>query len=122
MTQHKTIIAQELAMHGWLPVDDITLASKLFDTAAGAKEAFVYLDASAPEDPNNLLHGQYWSEGRNILESHCVLIPKGADAATVRELAATFVRRAEDAVGCSYAVRLLRSTPAAADSRETDCA
>lgn len=102
-----------IAALGWKAIDSTAIASKVFATAVGDKTAHVYLQDFGPESTGFMLHGDYQSEGRNILESQCVLIPKGSDDEQMRRLVAKFVQNAERAVAGSYAVRLLRTAEAA---------
>ena len=92
-----------LRQHGWVLVEGGTaLATKVYRTAVGPKEAQVYLSRSRDDDPNQSLSGQYYSEGRNIMSTG-VLLPKAAAAADVERLVAQFAREADSAVDASYA-------------------
>ena len=92
-----------LRQHGWVLVEGGTaLATKVYSTAVGPKEAQVYLSRSRDDDPNQTLSGQYYSEGRNIMSTG-VLLPKAAAAADVERLVAQFAREADYAVDASYA-------------------
>lgn len=92
-----------LRQHGWVLVEGGTaLATKVYPTAVGPKEAQVYLARSRDDDPNQTLSGQYYSEGRNIMAVG-VLLPKAAAAADVERLVAQFAREADAAVDASYA-------------------
>ena len=96
-----------LQVHGWELVEGGTaLATKIYATAVGPKEGQAYLSRSAEDDPNETLYGQYYSEGRNVMPG--VLIPKSADAATLKRLVAQFAGEADAAVAGSYAARLNR--------------
>lgn len=98
---------------GWKALDSTAVAEKSFETAVGPKVGHVYLHDYGAQSKAFILGGDYQSEGRNILESRGVLIPKGSDAEQVRGLVAAFVAGAEQAVGDSYAVRLMRAPLAA---------
>lgn len=102
------IIQRTLASFGWSPSDGSALASKTFDTAVGEKTAFAYLTPQRDGDPYRRLLGDYWSEGRNIMASCCVLIPKTASADALRDLAEQFAMDADKTVAESYAGRLAR--------------
>lgn len=92
-----------LRQHGWVLVEGGTaLATKVYPTAVGPKEAQVYLSRCRDDDPNQSLSGQYYSEGRNIMSAG-VLLPKTAEAADVERLVARFAREADAAVDASYA-------------------
>ena len=92
-----------LRQHGWVLVEGGTaLATKVYSTVVGPKEAQVYLSRSRDDDPNQTLSGQYYSEGRNIMAVG-VLLPKVAAAADVERLVGQFAREADAAVDASYA-------------------
>ena len=92
-----------LRQHDWVLVEGGTaLATKVYSTAVGPKEAQVYLSRSRDDDPNQTLSGQYYSEGRNIMAVG-VLLPKVAAAADVERLVGQFAREADAAVDASYA-------------------
>lgn len=91
-----------LAQHGWTPfASGAALASKLYDTAVGPKEAQAYLSRSGQDDPNQTLSVTYYSEGRSVMAQ--VLVPKAAEAAQVERLVAQFAREADAAVDSTYA-------------------
>lgn len=102
------IINQVLVESGWIPFGGAAIALKSFETAVGFKEAHAYL--SKGDEFNRTLSGDYQSEGRNALESSCVLIPVGADAGTVRRLTEQFAKQADARVAQTYAARLLKSS------------
>lgn len=108
-------IVAHLVRFGWTPLSGTAIAQKTYDTAVGPKTAFVYLSRSAEDDPNRTLQGDYWSEGRNILEPQCVLLPKSADAPELQRLVEKFAAQADKTVSGSYAARLIQ----AASSRYT---
>lgn len=91
---------------GWSRNCGTAIAFKTYTTAVGPKDALVYLTDWGNDSPNAMLTGDYWSEGRNILEPCCQLLPKDADAASVRPLIEQFAARVETAVAESYARRL----------------
>ena len=92
-----------LRQHGWaLEEGGTALATKVYPTAVRPKEAQVYLSRSRDDDLNQMLSGQYYNEGRNIMSAG-VLLPKAAAAADVERLVAQFAREADAAVDASYA-------------------
>lgn len=100
-----------LVEHGWRALDHekhSAIACKLFDTAVGEKEAFVYVQDFGNSTESVRLAGCYYSEGRDILEPHGRLVPRGADAQTVAQLVAEFAAGVDDVVAKSYAARLGR--------------
>lgn len=98
-----------LVQQGWTAAKAPTLASKTFATAVGSKTAHAYLTSARDNDPNQTLFAQYWSEGRDILEPHGVLLPRGCGVDRLRALVEQFAQGVDQAVADSYAVRLLRS-------------
>ena len=82
------------------------IAYKSFKTAVGEKVAHVYLTRG--DEYNRTLQGDYRSEGRNILEPRCQLIPFTANAAEVKTLVFAFISSIEAAIAESYAVKLMR--------------
>lgn len=102
-------IREALQANGWTLTQGPSLAQKDFDTAVGVKTATVWISPMRAGTIQRLLSGEYYSEGRNILGPHCVLIPVDADSDTAAELTLQFVRNVESAIADSYAVRLLRS-------------
>lgn len=109
--ERRAAIVAQLAAAGWTPIQGRTaIANKTYPTAVGPKEAQVYLAVFGAEDPNYVLQGQYYSEGRNVLAGDSVLIPKAADGEQVRRLTDQFAAAAEATVLDSYAARLYRSS------------
>lgn len=94
--------------HGWtlLPEPHAAIAEKSIQTAAGERSALAYLTPFDSEFCNCTLKGEYWSEGRNALEPHSVLIPRDCPAEEVLRRAAHFVTNAEQVIAETYAVRL----------------
>jgi hypothetical protein len=101
-------IQEHLISHDWSCDTYVALASRFYPTAVGLKRADAYLCDFGSNAPSALLQGDYRSEGRNVLESHFVCIPKAVDEATLSALVAQFVAAADAAVHASYAARLLR--------------
>ena len=106
-------VAAAIVSLGWTALNSTAVAEKSFATAVGSKVAHVYLKDFGQQSKAFILGGDYQSEGRNILESRCVLIARDAGAEEVRRLVAQFVAGAEQAVSESYAVRLMRARLAA---------
>lgn len=108
----RDLVVEALAAAGWVAnPGGSALALKQYETAVGIKEAQACLGNLTSSVDNASLDGQYWSEGRNVLESAVVLIPKNADGEQVRSLARQFADQADTAVLQSYAARLLRDAP-----------
>lgn len=105
----KAQIVAELANYGWAPIEGGTaIAIKEFDTAVGPKDAHVYLAEFGADCLNFMLQGDYWSEGRNILEPDFALVPKACSQEALLQLVADFAERVDEKVNSSYAARLLR--------------
>lgn len=95
-----------LLSSGWNHFDhpSAALSFKLYDSAVGKKEAQVYFSG---DQYNWRLSGLYQSQGRNILETESVLIPKDCSSTQLRDLCEQFLENVETAIANSYAVRLL---------------
>lgn len=105
------VIMENLAHAGWSILKGGTaVAKKDFQTAVGQKEALVYLAPWGPAEPNCVLQGQYYSEGRNILEASSMLIPKIGNVLAAGQLVQQFTKATEHKILQSYAVKLLRSS------------
>lgn len=105
-TTRSQIVAM-LAAHGWHSADGAAIGWKGYETAVGRKTAHAYLGQLSPETENFLLTGDYWSEGRNVLDPAITLIPKAAIGAELQACVDRFARSAETFIGQSYAVKLL---------------
>lgn len=81
------------------------LSFKLYDTAVGKKEAQVYF--STGDELSWVLSGLYESQGRNILSTASVLIPKDCSIANLIERCSLFLTDVESRISQSYAMRLL---------------
>jgi len=101
-------IKRALALHGWTPLDSVCLAYRDYPTAVGTKRALTFLSDFGPNTRHLMLRGQYYSEGTNVIEADCLLIPKTADPGTLEHLVARFATAADAHVQASYAARLLR--------------
>lgn len=105
----RSLVLEVLTATGWAAnPGGSAVALKQYETAVGSKQAQAYLRTGHDYVS---LDGVYWSEGRNILESSGVLIPKTACSTQVRSLAGQFADRVERKVRESYAVRLLQDLP-----------
>jgi hypothetical protein len=96
---------------GWAPARGSALAIKGYPTAVGIKQAVVYLQLAAA-DHAYMLQGDYFSEGRNILESEFMMIPRNTLPHALTDLASVFASRTDHVISESYAARLLRYSTA----------
>ena len=55
-----------------------------------------------------LLQGDYQSEGRNVLEAHCVYPQKGCDDNALAGMVKRFSDKAVAVIGQTYAMKLMR--------------
>jgi hypothetical protein len=94
-----------LQSNGWTLFDQpcAALLFKMYKSAVGLKEAQAYLSGGKYEWR---LSGQYYSQGRNILETQAVLIPIDCGTHQLHELCIKFIENVESAIADSYAVRL----------------
>jgi len=99
-------ICNYLRTNGWNIIDQpsAALSFKMYDSAVGKKEAQAYLSG---DQYNWRLSGHYESQGRNILETESVLVPKDYNTDQLHDLCFKFVQNVETAIANSYAVRLL---------------
>jgi hypothetical protein len=105
----KAIICGQLQEQGWKPwegANDKIVATKTYQSVVGPKQAGAFLSDWA-EDNDFALSGEYDSEGRNILNTSLVRIPKDSDEQTIRELTSRFAEDVDSRVSQSYAVRLM---------------
>ena len=105
-TSFSLLVTHALTRLGWTARNGTALASKTFDTAVGQKEAHAYLADYGPSTENYLLQGDYQSEGRNVLESHGVLLSKNASDHVLAQVVMQFAKNCDSAVAQSYAARL----------------
>lgn len=105
---HIQSIAAVLSDNGWDATDlqHWHSATRAFATAVGQKEAHAYLRL-VPSQPFAYLTGDYWSEGRNILEA-CMHRVRLDDESALTDAVNAFALDADARVRESYAVRLLR--------------
>lgn len=101
-------ITAQVAALGWYGNLGVGSASKVFWTAVGEKEAFLYLSRASGE-PLLILSGDYQSEGRNVLGADSALIPIAASEDEVWVLVEQCLGRIEKSIADSYAVRLVRN-------------
>jgi hypothetical protein len=96
-----------LQSNGWNNFDPLhtALSYKLYDTAVGKKEAQIYF--STGDQYNWVLSGLYESQGRNVLSTASVLIPKDCSVANLIDCCSQFLTDVESRISQSYAVRLL---------------
>ena len=104
----KTELRALLSFLGWTACSPIAISSKKIETAAGGREAVIYLEDFGVECKNFILAGDYQSEGRNVLEPHGMLIPKSSNADDLKTMVGSFVLDIEKVIDSTYAVRLLK--------------
>lgn len=111
MTNLKQHVQAVLVLFGWSAAEDSSaIAFRDYPTAVGVKRAWVYVYPPGPFHTS--LHGDYWSEGRNVLEATPgALLPNEASEATVTSQVTLFAAKADQAVRQSYAARLLALFP-----------
>lgn len=90
------LVSIELRRHGWEPCAGTAIATKEFQTAVGLRLAHIYL---ADYGNSYVLQGDYFSEGRNVLESLNTIFAAASSEAQVRSLAIEFARQVERTVG-----------------------
>lgn len=101
-----------LVQAGWEPFPGgPALATKIFDTAVGPKQAAVHFSWGSADDGFAGLNATYHSEGRNVLESTLCLIGKGDDPNAVARTVQAWAAAADAAVLDSYAARLAQRWP-----------
>lgn len=104
----QSLATKRLVELGWSSCEGgAACASKVYQTAVGPKQALVFLKDFGRDSVSFMLSGEYYSEGRNVLEPRSVLIPKIADEQTVSMHVDAFATQADEAVSQSYAARLL---------------
>jgi hypothetical protein len=99
------LVTKSLVQHNWqINVQACSaLVRKSFQSAVGGKEGVVYFRSFIE---NYSLEGTYYSEGRNCLEPHGVLIPKTANEFGILLLVDKFAVGIARAIAESYAVKL----------------
>ena len=105
----RNAVTRPLLKQRWSGETYTAIASKDYATVVGTKQAIAYLEGDRSSDPNLALKGQYYSEGRNVLEPRSVLIPKASSVDAAIELARAFAAGVDERVAQTYAVKLLRS-------------
>lgn len=100
-------ICNYLHCNGWNIFDQpsAALSFKMYDSAVGKKEAQAYLSG---DQYSWRLSGLYLSQGRNILSTASMLIPKDCAAANLIDYCSQFLTCVDSTISQSYAVRLLR--------------
>lgn len=106
-------VKKQLRMLGWSCYrsqgDGPAIARRTFKTATVDHECLIYFYESSIADVNHRIAGTYESEGRNILESKSVLIPRNVDIDRLESLVKKFSDDAIKAIDNSYARKLLLS-------------
>ena len=97
-------VLSALEAAGWTRSNGTAIASKSFETVNGRNEALAFITNG--DGINRTLQFQYTSEGRNVTEADGALIPVGATAAQVSEIATVAAARAEKSIQESYGVRI----------------
>ena len=101
------IITHKLASLGWILSDGVNenvIASKSWQTATGVKVAHAYFSGS--DGFNFGLHGDYTSQGNNVLSTSGVLIPQEASSMECAALVEMFAANVDRHVDASYARKL----------------
>jgi hypothetical protein len=107
----KNAIFTALHTTGWIKDRITNAATKRFVTAVGLKEGIVYvrvIDKDA-EFKGIKLSAEYWSTGRNILESTKCLINSTDSHDVMTTKISDFLHKIECEISSSYAVRLMRA-------------
>lgn len=105
----ESVVVMRLLELGWMSLDGTAIAEKTYQTAVGEKSALVYLSDWCG---SNVAHvtGQYWSEGRNIIEPLMAILAYETKPDAIRHQVDRIVSDLDKAVAESYAVKLLRPT------------
>lgn len=93
---------------GWRMEGDL-IAEKQFDSAVGPKKALIWIGRGADQVGNFSVTGEFWSEGRNILEPRGLILNVDTPAEKVAGLVERFTQDLEAKIQDSYAVRLLET-------------
>lgn len=101
-------VIDTLVSLGWEHQSGAAVASKVFSTEVGPRQALAYLHT---QGEHQCLRGTYWSEGINALGPVCRLIPITATYPDVRQHVCQFVREADAAIDRTYARSLLLRHP-----------
>jgi hypothetical protein len=98
------LVLEALIENGWhrCGLSEAAIAYKNF---VGVKIAHIYFTKG--DEYNRTLCGEYYSEGRDILQPHHILIPHGYSFDKYDSLIAKFVVDIEVVISNSYAARLL---------------
>lgn len=103
---------------GWMAEPGPAFASRRFagDDLTPDSVALAFLVDPGPDINYLILGGDYQGGGRNLLETHAVMIPKEADGAVVYQQTKRFSVKAESVAATRYALaqarRIKGATPA----------
>lgn len=93
---------------GW-STEGGTAAVKNFDSAVGPKKALIWVSRHPDQEGNITVSGEFWSEGRNIVESNGLLLNVEMSIGQIPRRIEHFLKKLEVKIRDSYAVRLLES-------------
>lgn len=99
-------VFEALVKHGWRGCDGAAVAIKEYPTAVGPREAHAYLIDCLASERCVVLTGQYWSEGRNIIETLFMRIDADLNVPDTQAVVDRYVLSVDQAVANSYAGRL----------------
>lgn len=105
----KERVRAALVARGWTASPWTAVAYRDYETAVGPKRAHAYVVDYSLTTGRMVLQGEYWSEGRNVLEPILRLIAVPADDAALDAEVVRFLDEADAHIRASYAVRLLAS-------------
>lgn len=104
----KSAVQQSLTDKSWISLDSVAIATKLYHTTVGVKNAYVYLSLWGTDW---VLTAEYTSQCRNILEALRLSFPETTGTEAVRQLAVSFSDTVDLMIAFSYAARLGRDEP-----------
>lgn len=94
---------------GWEPTDGPAAGRREYATVVGLKQALIWIGRRPDQAGNISVAGEFWSEGRNVLEHRGVLLNVEMRPGQVAGRVAQFLRLVEEGIQQSFAVRLLAS-------------
>jgi len=103
LTPNERAIITAVLSQGWCAGNGSAFASREYPTVDVRKSANAYLTTG--DGINQTLSFEFWSEGRNVLSPHGVLIPLAAPTALAHQLATAGVLQAHVVICDSFAVR-----------------